>query len=47
MIYFIYFTTINKQVLQLKLISLVGTGVSARSSMKWEEAGVSDKNPRV
>lgn len=40
---FIYFTTINKQVLQRALISLVSTGVSASSLMMWEEAGISDK----
>lgn len=34
----IYFTRIDKQlVLQLILISLVGTDVSARGSLMWEE----------
>ena len=44
---FIYFTTINKQVLQLILISLVGTDVNTRGSLVWEEAGVPGENPRV
>lgn len=42
---FIYFTTIDKQVLQLASLFLVGTGVSAIGSMMFEEAGVSGENP--
>lgn len=36
---FISFTTIEKQVLHLMLISFVGTDVSARGLLMWEEAG--------
>lgn len=36
---FIHFTTIEKQVLHLILISFVGTDVSARGLLMWEEAG--------
>lgn len=35
---FIHFKTIDKQFLQLKLISLVDTDVSAKWSLVWEEA---------
>lgn len=44
---FFYFKTIAKQVLQLLLISIVGTDVSVKGSLIWEEAGVPGKNPRV
>lgn len=37
---FIYFSTIDKQVLQLILISFVGTDVSVRVSLMWEEASL-------
>lgn len=42
---FIYFTTIKKQVYNLYQISLVGTDVRARVSLKWEETGVPRENP--
>lgn len=38
---------IDKQVVQLILISLVGTGVSARGSLMWEETGVPGENLRL
>lgn len=36
---FFYFRTIDKQVLQLMLMSLVGTGVSARGSIALTLSG--------
>lgn len=37
---FIYFCNVDKQVLQLILISFVGTDVSKRNSLMWVEATV-------
>lgn len=44
---FIYSTTIDKQVQQLILISLVGTDVSVSGSLMWEEAGAPGEAPRL
>lgn len=46
---FVYFTTIDKQVITtyINLISLIGTDVSMKESLMWEEATVPRKNPRV
>lgn len=43
----LYFTTNDKQVLQLIWVSLIGTDVSMRGSLLWEEARVPGKNPRI
>lgn len=44
---FISFTTIDRQVLQFKLISFLGKDVSTRGSLLWEKAGVPGENPHV
>ena len=44
---FIFFTTITKQVIQLILITLVGTDVCVRMVFVWEETGVPGGNPPV
>jgi len=44
---FIYFTTINKKVIQLILIMLVGTDVCVPVVFVWEETGVPGGNPPV
>jgi len=43
----IYFTTITKQVIQLILIMLVGTGICVRMVFVCEETGVLGGNPPV
>lgn len=39
--------TIDKQILQIILISLVGIDVSVRRSLMWDEAWLAGENPRV
>jgi len=45
--YFIYFTTITKQVIQLIIIMLVGTDVCVRMIFVWEETIMPGGNPPV
>ena len=46
-LYFIYFTTITKQVIQLILIMLVGTDDCVQMVFMWEETGVPEEKPPV
>lgn len=46
-LHLIHCTTIDKQILQLIWISLVGTHISASGSLMWEEAGVPVENTGV
>lgn len=47
--FYIYFTTIDKWVLQLilSIIFLIGMDISMRGSLRWEKAGVPRENPCV
>ena len=46
-VFYIQFTTITKQVVQLVLIMLVGTNDCVRLISVWEESGVPGENPPV
>lgn len=42
-----YFTTINKEILQLILMLFISSDISVKRQLMWEETRVPGENPRV